>query len=116
MSAETAAVMPAPATSHDSEARQDAPADRRFFRVAARTPRLEIGRRAGPEAGSLLVQEAGGGQVLGRQAERLEHGELVVVRAPGGGAGEQLAEFGPDRVSHAVPLGEQEVSRLAADR
>src|SRR5260370_27211352 len=54
---------------------------------------LEIGRGAGPKPGGLLVQVDGRGQVLGGQAQRLEHGDLVVVRSPGRGPGEQLAEL-----------------------
>src|SRR5689334_8322600 len=51
----------------------------------------EVGGGADAEAGGLLVEEAGRGQVLGGQAERLEHGDLTVIGAPGGGADEDLA-------------------------
>src|SRR6476660_9913277 len=77
---------------------------------------LEVGGGADAEAGGLLVEEASRGQVLGGQAERFEHGDLVVARAARGRAGEQLTQLGPDRVDHALPLRQEEVPSLVADR
>ena len=55
---------------------------------------LEIGRGAGPQPSGLLVEVGGRGQVLGGQAERFEHGDLVVAGAARGCAGEQLTQLG----------------------
>src|SRR5580692_939230 len=69
-STESSAVMPARSL-HDSEGLQRAP--------AGLPPRRgsEVGRGTGAETAGLLVEVAGGGQVLGGQAERLEDGDLV---------------------------------------
>src|SRR6185437_3719697 len=90
--------------------------DEKSAAVPAPEAGLEVGGGADAEAGGLLVEEAGRGQVFGGQAERLEHGDLPGVGAPGGGAGEDLAEFGPDRVDHPFTLRQQEVAGLVADR